>query len=197
MIRTPLSLLLVLAACSNTGGDGSPAGEGQAAPEPRPELDLGAWVSEHIPLPPEFAPGMPPGEELLLFAPGMFEAEAEDYWSYVFVMRVEGELAGLAALEELFEAYYDGLIQAVGASKGESYDDDVASVTFQAEGGERYAGEIQLVDAFVTMEPLQLRVIVDLERVEGGARLEVQASPQPADHEIWRDLAVAVASIEL
>ena len=149
MLRPSLSIALLVAAC------GSPAEDTDVEP-----VSLEGWQAETIPLPPEFAPGMPAGSEVLLFAPGMFDAEAEDYWSYVFLMRIDCGGLDADGLTALFEEYYDGLINLVAESRGLAAPADPANCTFlEAEDG-HYDGRVELVDAFGSLQEVELNVIV-------------------------------------
>lgn len=162
------------------------------------ERSLDGWSPETIALPPEFAPGLPAGEELLLFAPGMFDAEAEDFWSYVFVMSLdEGDLDA-ASLTDLFEEYYDGLLLAVGEGRGLDMGVDPASVHLSSDGDNRYHADIDMIEAFVTGERLDLNILIEVTPLgPDSSFLKVQASPQPANHEIWKSLSYAVESLEI
>lgn len=189
----PRTLLLsgllgpVVLACSITGCS-TPAVE-------ELPVDLGAWRTEPITLPPDFAPTLPAGEELLIFAPGMFEEGAEDFWSYGFLIRFEETDLDLARMEELFELYYDGLIGTVGAERVSA---DPARVQMRRVRRGRYAATINTVDAFVTFEPLVLRLEIEvLDEDAASTLLRVTASPQPKGHGIWRALDIAVGSLEL
>lgn len=99
--------------------EAAPAEATAPARPPPPTCDaLPGWRYERIDLPPEFAPKLPPGVEVLWFAPGMFEAAAPDYFTYAFSVTWEGDaIAGREALEGWLHGYYDGLMTAVaGAS---------------------------------------------------------------------------------
>lgn len=197
--------LLILAACANTSetpsaeaGGAAQVEEGsqdqQAPPEP---VSLEGWRSERIELPPAFAPELPGGEELLLFAPGMFDAQAEDYWSYAFVMRIDEEEIDAARLTELLELYYDGLLQAVARSSSDTanYVDDPAQVKVEHVSPGSFEANIHLIDSFVTFQPIDVRLLVESEPGSpSGTFMRIQASPQ---HAVWRQLAGASASFEL
>ena len=77
--------------------------------KPTPE-----WVGERIKLPPSFAPKLGlKGIEEILFAPGMFKAEAKDFFTYVFLFALEQKpvLTAEVLRKELL-AYYIGLSKA-------------------------------------------------------------------------------------
>lgn len=174
---------LTLAACST------------APPAP----DLTDWRSETIRLPPEFAPRLPSGDEVLLFAPGMFEEGAPDFWSYVFLMEVNEAEIGTERLEEILELYYDGLIGRVGSSNGYSLTRDPAQVSVESSGEGTWSCRVTTFDVFVTGDPLELHMFV--ERRDAGdrkTRLAFRASPVPPDGgEIWRSLDAALESLSL
>ena len=82
------------------------------------------WKGERIALPPSFAPKMKMnGIEEIRFAPGMFKADAEDFFSYVFVFSLSGDQK---LDEEFIKAetltYYRGLGEAVAKGKGKEVD---------------------------------------------------------------------------
>lgn len=201
-LRTSLMLVPILAGCGSvpmteTETETETENDVQAGVPAEP-ISLQGWAPERIALPPEFAPALPAGSEVLLFAPGMFTAGTEDFWSYVFLMEVEETGIGAQRLTEILELYYDGLIQSVAASRGSSLGDDAATVRLHAVGGDQYEARIEMIDAFVTMEPLDLHVKIRASAADGGrTRLDVKASPQPYEHEIWRRLTAALASLEL
>ncbi len=159
-----------------------------------PPVSLQDWRSERIALPPEFAPQLPSGDEILLFAPGMFVAEAPDYWSYAFLMRIDQDVPDATELTTLFERYFDGLLGAVG---GEEIGSDPAQVSLRQIGPGRYEGEVRLIDAFVTQQPVDLRLLVRSSTENGATSLRVQASPQPREHAIWQSLAYVAHTLEI
>ena len=157
-----------------------------------PLEDVEDWGSEEIQLPPEFAPDLPSGEEHLLFAPGMFEAGSEELWSHVFVMRLDEVPPGRERLEEILELYYDGLIATVGESRGIDVGDDPASVRVEEiepneleEEVRNFEAKIELIDAFVTGQPVSLQMRILTAPAESGSFGAFLASPQPLEHPVW------------
>lgn len=154
------------------------------------------WRQEVLELPPRFAPDMPRGVDELRFAPGMFDAAAEDYWSYAFVMRLDEELAGVGAVTTLLEQLYDGLLASVGRGKSLAMEGDVATVALKATDGECFRGQVDLIDAFVTGERVRVHLEVETRaRAAGGTAVRVAASPQPAEHPVWSDIREQLATI--
>ena len=73
------------------------------------------WRGETIKLPPAFAPDMKlKGEEVIRFAPGMFQPGSDSFFTYVFAFEVEPrpELTE-KILKDEFLKYYRGLCEAV------------------------------------------------------------------------------------
>lgn len=182
MIRANLfSVVLMLSACH------SPANETALAPQFEPN-QFESWGREHIQLPPSFAATLPAGDEFLLFAPGMFDSEAEDFWSYVFVMQFEQDDLGEEDIDQLFELYYDGLILAV--ADGRDVGSTPADVNVTRTGAGAFEASVYLIDVFTTMEAVELRLLIQVEALsEGSSLLRVQASPQPKQHAVWQELA--------
>ena len=191
LVPLPAPLASVLFGCSlvacNTTSE---------APNPPPEptqasVSLDNWQTESIALPPSFAPDLPSGQESLLFAPGMFDQSAEDFWSYAFVLEMEIEELDAKAQTAMFELYFDGLLTSVASSKGVTLEDP-ALVAVHRVGPASFEGRVQLVDAFVSMEWIELHLV--LEQSSASAKtthITVMASPQPKGHPIWTDLSAA------
>ena len=176
----------------STTGDPADAG----APSTSASTTVEPWRQEIMDLPPRFAPTMPSGVDELRFAPGMFDASAEDYWSYAFVMRLEKRLAGTEAVSELLDQLYDGLLTAVGRGRGLEMADDAATVSLTPSKGESLAGHVDLVDAFVTGERIRVNLEVETQdRPGGGTAVRVAASPQPTTHAVWTRVRTQLETI--
>jgi hypothetical protein len=76
------------------------------------------WRGEVIKLPPSFAPDMTiVGVEDIRFAPGMFQPEQDDFFTYVFVITsTTGQKLTQKLVHDELLTYYKGLAKAV--SKG-------------------------------------------------------------------------------
>lgn len=114
------------------------------------------WGTETIHLPPSFAPELPAGVESLHFAPGMFEPEADDFWTYTFMLELEGPAPDQAQLQGWLELYYDGLLTSVAASAGRDIGADPATATVQRTGARSFELEVDFIDAFVTFDAFTL-----------------------------------------
>jgi hypothetical protein len=180
----PLTHLLLLAA-SNPLAAASPAPPQEAELLPGPA----DWRLERIDFPLPFAPGIGlEGFEELRFAPGMFDPGSDTYWSYALALRLEGRPAVDAAFLETFLVdYYRGLCEAVSAGKGLELPPDTVRASV-ALGGHGFVATVDLVDAFVTGEPLRLELDLAIDR--GGDTTEVLglASPMPRGGPAWEAL---------
>lgn len=189
------ALSLLLALFCFAGCQQPPANEDSGAPAMAAE-ELAKWRSEIIELPSQFAPGLPKGVEELRFAPGMYEASAEDYWSYCFVLRFDEAVVGQPAVQSLLEQYYKGLITAVAKSRNVTLDREAAVVQLEALSENRYRAKVDLVDAFVTGRPLTIHMDIELRAKGSGTQVRARVSPQRADHDVWKSLTAVLATLE-
>ena len=99
-------------------------------------------------------------------------------------------------MESFFTAYLDGLTTMVGRGRGVT--EPVPSkveLEQSADGG--LQGKATLLDCFVTLEPMELRLKVVPSFTEGRTEIFVQASPKEFTDPIWDVLAREVTRIEL
>ena len=127
------------------------------------------WKGERIELPPPFAPEMKlKGIEVIRFAPGMFNAQSDSFFTYAFVFSVskDQDLTQEVIQREIL-AYYRGLAKAILKNKGTAA--DVGKFTFRLEQAKeatgtpekvsasarvtQYTGELAWVEPFVTAKP--------------------------------------------
>lgn len=90
--------------------------------EPRFLFDTGSppWKGERIPLPPGFARDLGwTGVEEIRFAPGMFQPDEPDFFSYilVFALQPDSDISEKGLKQELL-TYYQGLSEAVMSNAG-------------------------------------------------------------------------------
>ncbi len=147
------------------------------------------WRFERIDFPLSFAPEIDyTGFEELRFAPGMFDAESDSFFSYVLAIRIEDELTVDEPLLQTFLLdYYVGLCRVVGESRNLDLDLDAISVHVEL-GGHGYEARIQMFDAFVTGKPLTLDLELSVHEGEKGIELLGLASPKQKTAAIWGDL---------
>lgn len=156
------------------------------------------WKSETIPFPLGFAPALPyTGVEELRFAPGMFTAGSDEFWTYAFVWWLQGDVAfDAATLNSNLAAYYEGLSLAVEQRANFDPHDAaavarLASVHSDDAGTARWLGTASVYDAFVTHARVALELDVRVFRCAAQDRTVAlfTVSPQPAGHKVWTQLA--------
>ena len=159
------------------------------------------WRGEAIRLPPGFARDMSwKGVEEVRFAPGMFDAKADDFFSYVFVFYLpEAKRPNEKVLTKELLKYYRGLATAVARNKG-GVDADSFKLTVKEskktnksastdakpsvrpesklKPDSRFVGTLSWTEPFATMKPQRLH-------------FEIQSGPCPSRKA--RFLAVAVS----
>jgi len=147
------------------------------------------WSFERLELPLSFAPDLElEGFEELRFAPGMFEPGSAGYFSYALALRIEGEVTvDEAFLRDFLARYYRGLCQAVGAGRPEGLDLSGFAVELAPEDA-GWRARIDMVDAFVTGQPLRLDLSLQVDPRPGRTEVLGIASPHPREAPIWRDL---------
>jgi hypothetical protein len=162
------------------------------------------WARETIALPPGFARDMSwKGTEELRFAPGMFKADSDSFFSYavLFWLPAETKVDG-RSLEKEMLIYYRGLAGAVSAGKKRDVDVKTFTLTLKdvtpekapkRESGEPYSsftGELKWIEPFTTGKPQTLRLEVQTwECRKAGRRcVFVCASPKAESAAVWKTL---------
>lgn len=147
------------------------------------------WRHERLALPPDFAPELElRGVEDLLFAPGMFAPDSDSYFSYVLALRVEGELeVDESYLTRFLESYYRGLCRAVGEERKLTLDLAQVAAGVRREE-ERFHATVAMFDVFVTGEPLELALEIEVHAAPRKTELIGLASPLDAAAPIWTEL---------
>ena len=184
MISVCISLLCLMA-----GVDPAPK------PELLPELPQ-EWRFERIDFPLPFAPKLKyDGFEELGFAPGMFDAQSETYFTYIFAMKITTDISiDVKMLRSLLETYYRGLCRAV--AKGTEFDIDeskilstVAEDHYEAKDSRHFTVTLESYDPFVTGKPLKLHLeMLVVEKSPSDHRIFAIVSPTPADSSVWNQL---------
>jgi hypothetical protein len=186
------SLLAVLLLTSSTPGQ----------PEKKPQLATPmGWKTETISLPPGFAQDMKwKGVEEIRFAPGMFKADSDSFFSYalLFWLPAEHKVDAKTMQQELL-AYYCGLAKAVLGENKQNVDfsaftltiKDAAEKTGKRKSGEPFAafvGELKWTEPFVTKKPQTLRVEIQTWHCEKQKHhcVFLCVSPQPERAEVWK-----------
>lgn len=156
------------------------------------------WVAEVIPFPLEFAPEIEGvGVEELRFAPGMFQEDAPDYFSYAFIWWFEGQgTIYQDRLQKDLLAYYKGLYSAVSKLETKDTNDFTANVYATRERAwiegamANYRGTVEWRDPFVTERPLTLEIKIATWTCTENNRTAVffLLAPKGASPEVWEAL---------
>ena len=138
------------------------------------------WQQEVLKLPPDFAPDMSwQGWETLRFAPGMFDSEREDFFTYLFVLELKDDTPNW---EEQLLLYYGGLAKAVLEDPNLDISDFRVSLEGEADA---LQGTIQWLEPFRTKKAQTLYLEI---RHSGPGLWVVGASPKPWHWPVWTDL---------
>jgi hypothetical protein len=156
----------------NTGKAQPQAGKGKAGGLPKvapPTAKLlkvpTEWRLETFPMPPPFAPDIKlTGSEEARFAPGMFEAKSNEYFSYIMAFALDG-VTPLAApdFKDFVEKYFGGLSVGVGRQKGLLIDRSqivatVSSPATQAKTEQRFDADLAFFDSFTDGHKVSLHL---------------------------------------
>ena len=166
------------------------------------------WGGERIALPPGFARDMKlKGIEEIRFAPGMFKAKSDSFFSYVFVFQVDAEpKLTKEVLHREILTYYRGL--ATSVLKGSNVDVDADGFTLKLEASKAgedakrpkgltsFAATLKWLEPFATRDRQTL--FIDLEAWQDAQSqmnyLFVIASPKKRTEPIWEEMKKIRAS---
>jgi len=149
----------------------------------------GGWRPEHLDFPLDFAPEIElRGFEELAFAPGMFVADSDSYFSYALAWHLEGDLeVDEAFLGSFLERYFRGLCRAVGAERKLTL--DLTQVHARVKrAGARFTAEVEMFDPFVTGGPLTLALELESRSVPRATEVLGLASPLDREAPVWKEL---------
>ena len=159
------------------------------------------WKSEVIVLPPVFAKEMTwKGIEDIRFAPGMFKANSDSFFSYTILFWLPGKQnVDAKSLQREFLRYYQGLAKAVSAGKisGEEFDVKFHPVKSKAKPEMRdgdpvrsFVGEMKWVEPFVTRKKQTLYLDVQSWYCAKAKRqvVFICVSPQEKKAAIWQQM---------
>lgn len=180
-----------------------------AAPAPLPaeprfvfETGTPPWKGERLDLPPDFAPDLDwAGVEHIRFAPGMFQSDAPDFFSYILVFLLEpGSDTSKAGLESGMLVYYTGLSKAVMAGKNLAVDTSrfrasleeatkTDGVPHVAKEANSWAGTLDWIEPFATQKPQKLYLEIHVWNHEGKLAVMSCVSPGAPDMDVpWKTL---------
>ncbi|MFQ5462165.1 MAG: hypothetical protein ACE5E5_06005 [Phycisphaerae bacterium] len=168
-------------------------GEPQQKPDILPETPPD-WRFERIDFPLSFAPDLKySGFEELRFAPGMFNAKSDTYFTYLFAVKITNRVSiDAAMLKSFLETYYRGLCKTV--AEGTEFAIDVAKITavveedhFEAPNARHFHATLNSYDPFVTGRPLKLHLeMILFETGPTDHRICAAVSPKPTDSPVWK-----------
>jgi len=159
------------------------------------------WGGETIRLPPPFAPDMKlRGVEEIRFAPGMFKADSESFFSYVLVFGVPASIElTVDVLRRETLAYYRGLARAVMRGKGADFDRFeldleelvVGDRVAETPGGVTpYRGSLRWVEPFVTKSSQTLHIEMDVWKARATEHLYICCCVSPRQPSLapWKEM---------
>jgi len=165
-----------------------------------------AWRGEVISLPPGFAQDLAwKGVENIRFAPGMFKADHESFFSYLLVFLLDKEAdVSEAAVKKQVLVYYQGLAKAVAGKELPDLDTEAFKLKLKpvealkpnpgdkagkaAAGLKTWSGTLDWVEPFATKKAQTLNLEVHLWKHGEQPALYFTVSPQAADHAIWKEM---------
>jgi len=147
------------------------------------------WSAERLEFPLSFAPELEfKGVEELRFAPGMFAPDSDSYFSYVFALRLEGDIdVDEVFLGAFLEQYYRGLCRTVAEGRKIAFDPTTLAVEVRRQP-RGFRASVAMIDPFVTGEPLELELELEGRSAPLCTELLGLASPLDAEAPVWTEL---------
>lgn len=176
----------------------------ESATEPKFIFDTGVppWKGERLELPPGFAPDLGwNGVEQIRFAPGMFDPEAPDFFSYAIAFLLSADANTSAkVLEKELLTYYRGLSKAVMAGKAKSVNAEGFTISLEkaedsrgapesAENVVAYTGILNWTEPFATQQAQKLNLEIFVWDHGDQPVVFSCVSPAELDQEVpWKNL---------
>jgi len=152
------------------------------------------WRKEVFTFPLSFAKEIKyEGFEEAHFPKGWRKEDSPEFWSYAFVMNING-IEDLTAeeLETNLQFYFDGLMNLVNKDKDKVLPKTVTNIskTGDSNGILKFSGTVLLYDSFVTKKPLLLNVKIEKQDCKQTKKSNVVFwfSPKDFDNDIWNTL---------
>lgn len=147
------------------------------------------WGKELIKFPIHFAKEINySGIEELQFPKGWSDEESDDYWSYVFVWKIDGDkkISSEQLVTDL-QYYFDGLMKVNNRTPDDRFS---KTKVFLRESKDGYIGEVQTIDNFFTKQSMTLYVTIEqsLCKKTGQNNILFRLSPKNMEHSIWGKL---------
>ena len=160
-------------------------------------LEPATWEFERFELPPSFAPEITyKGAEELRFAPGMFNKDSANYFSYVFVTQID-QITPITQkdIQNYLVWYYKGLCSITARDRKLSIDStkitaEVKRTVIENARVSGYDGIVNLFGVFADGAPVKLNILISV--VDNLATkktfLFFLVSPRDRKDPIWKDL---------
>jgi hypothetical protein len=135
--------------------------------------------------------------EELRFSPGFMKPDSTEFWSYVFVWRLEDDGAlDATTLADQLVVYFRGLVTAVNDDTHHIAAVDGAHfVARLADDSGSIVGSVESYDPFATGQPITLHATIRIPPCGAGRRAAVFAlSPAPRGAPIWANLEAVAAA---
>jgi hypothetical protein len=168
--------------------------------ENKPEILLGPanWEFERFPLPPAFAPQITyKGFEELRFAPGMFNKDSANYFTYAFVAQID-TLTKISEndVKNYLVYYFKGLCSSTAKDRKLTIDSTQISATVNkikktgSENWTRYDGTVNLFGVFADGAPVKLNMDISVANNQAGKKTYIffLASPRVRNDAVWKQL---------
>lgn len=155
------------------------------------------WEFERFALPPSFATNFPyKGVEELRFAPGMFNKDSSNYFSYAFVAQLENTSSiTQEQVRNYLLSYFKGLCVATAKDRKLSIDSSAINVSIQPKKGNSksetiYNVVLNVFGVFADGAPIELNAEIKLLHDVKALKtyLVFIASPQQKTAAIWKEL---------
>lgn len=165
------------------------------------------WRFERLPIPPGFARDIQwTGYEEARFAPGMFDTQSTNYFTYALAVSIEDKVTVTDAhLKDFLDKYFKGLSTAVGRRKGLTPDPAQLGATVtavkaesEADSPTRFSATVPFFDTFNDGRKLLLNLEITVHRKpdSGKILLVMLISPQPKDAPAWTRLRAIGKTVE-
>ena len=148
------------------------------------------WTKEVFEFPIHFVPEITyKGFEEAYFPKEWSNQDSIEYWSYVFVWSIEGNIeVNENILEHDLQLYFDGLMTVV--NKDQNFKVPESTALFLKDGENSFKGKIRLYNAFHTKDMMTLNVSVNSYKCleKDKTLLLFRFSPSDFDTDIWETL---------
>lgn len=151
------------------------------------------WGIERFLLPAGFAPEIKyKGVEDIRFAPGWAKKASEDYWSYLFLWYLDGDIKLTASdIGQYLRDYYTGLINVNGSAipkeKIIPVETSIHATKTLAKDQHSFQGTVTMTD-YMQQQKIILNVTIHVLACKHSGKTYIiyELSPQSYQHEIWK-----------